>query len=99
MPVFKLPLRQDWTATQTNLFLNLNYISYSTNEKPIVLLKTLIHYNVIFVKPPKFKYVLYQVRVHECGNFFSIVWYRETEAQERVYVYRHHSGVSKVKTN
>ena len=35
------------------------------------------------------------MRVHECGNFYSIVWYRETEVQERVYVYRHHSGVSK----
>ena len=35
------------------------------------------------------------MKVHECGNFFSIVWYKETELQERVYVYRHHSGVSK----
>ena len=35
------------------------------------------------------------MKVHECGNFYSIVWYRETEVQERVYVYRHHSGVSK----
>ena len=24
------------------------------------------------------------------------MWYREAEVQERVYVYRHHSGVSKV---
>ena len=27
------------------------------------------------------------------------MWYRETSTQERVYVYRHHSGVSKVKAN
>ena len=69
-----------------------------------------------------------RVAVHECGNFYSIVWcvrivdiiflsfimfrcseciyylprYRETGSreaqagQERVYVYRHHSGVAKV---
>ncbi len=37
-----------------------------------------------------------QVKLRECGNFYSIVWYREAEVQERVYVYRHHSGVSKV---
>ena len=39
-----------------------------------------------------------QVRLHDCGNFYSIVWYRSLalEEQERVYVYRHHSGVSKV---
>ena len=69
-----------------------------------------------------------RVAVHECGNFYSIVWYevtlplyfvicshrviflilyylhryretgsREAQAgQERVYVYRHHSGVAKV---
>ena len=39
--------------------------------------------------------MLLQVKVHECGKFYSIVWYRETEVQERVYVYLHHSGVSK----
>lgn len=39
---------------------------------------------------------LLQVKLRECGNFYSIVWYREAEVQERVYVYRHHSGVSKV---
>ena len=69
-----------------------------------------------------------RVAVHECGNFYSIVWYevtlysvicshciiflilyylvryretgsREAQAgQERVYVYRHHSGVTKVGT-
>ena len=40
-----------------------------------------------------------QVQIHEWGNFFSIVWYRENGrslASERVYVYRHQSGVSKV---
>ena len=39
-----------------------------------------------------------QVKLRECGNFYSIVWYKEAEVQERVYVYRHHSGVSKVLT-
>ena len=80
------------------------------------------------------------MRVHDCGNFFSIVWYRRwgpykraicffidiwnhstsckssnkisiifsqlvnclcslaAEQQQRVYVYRHHTGVSKVPT-
>ena len=34
--------------------------------------------------------------LHQCGNFFSVVWYRERgPAQQRVYVYRHHSGGSK----
>ena len=31
-----------------------------------------------------------KVKLHECGNFFSIVWYREVHGRpnERVYVYR-----------
>lgn len=31
-----------------------------------------------------------KVKLHECGNFFSIAWYRETHGRpsERVYVYR-----------
>ena len=41
-----------------------------------------------------------KVRLHECGNFFSIEWYREHKGEqdprsERVYVYRHHSGQAK----
>ena len=39
-----------------------------------------------------------RVKLHECGNFHSIEWYREslvTRASERVYVYRHLTGVAK----
>ena len=41
----------------------------------------------------------FQVKIHECGNFFAVVWYKENtrnQFSDRVYVYRHHSGVSKV---
>lgn len=32
-----------------------------------------------------------KVKLHECGNFFSIEWYREVHGRpsERVYVYRY----------
>lgn len=49
-----------------------------------------------------------RVDLHECGNFYSIEWYKESSnghrtssssspgaASRRVYVYRHHSGLAK----
>ena len=38
-----------------------------------------------------------KVKLHECGNFYSIEWYREFLGRnaERVYVYRHHTGQAK----
>eukprot|EP00094_Tigriopus_californicus_P006888 TCALIF_06634-PA protein Name:"Similar to HMCN2 Hemicentin-2 (Homo sapiens)" AED:0.02 eAED:0.03 QI:0/0.5/0.28/0.85/1/1/7/253/1111 len=38
-----------------------------------------------------------KVKLHECGNFYSIEWYRHLpgNVNERVYVYRHHSGNAK----
>ena len=38
-----------------------------------------------------------KVKLHDCGNFYSIEWYRKTAkgGSQRVYVYRHHSGVAK----